>query len=177
MSETPLNDDQNKKNEDHFDDNAFLKRVRKGAAATMGFVGAVGVGLGGVAANETIQATSAQAVIDADKAAAQEKADALKKKFDATYSIEDTVGQFEVSEGSTLQQGVEGVLDGTIRSDDYDTFLASARNIGTVQSGDVVYVVQKDVDGNTDNGDETFVVKPAQVNHGQVTELPTPETH
>lgn len=180
MSETPIVDDPNTNihEAEINDDASFLRRAGKGALALGLVAGAAGLGAGAATVTEQLQDSAAASVIEIEKAHEAQQLTALDENLNATYPVESVIGEITIPEyGSTIEGEVRGVLGDNITADDYDVFLRSAQNQGSVQPGQSFSIVKADVDNNTTNGDETFVVKQTQVNHGVATELPTPETH
>ena len=165
-------------NESHF----LTKAATIGAALAVGGGAVIGVG-------QNIQRAdneAAFAALTAEKA--QQKAEyvlSAQELAQGMFTIEDVVDSFTIEQGSGVEDPALAVIEKSIGTDlyndlkpqFYDALGASIDLLGTVQPGQELTVVEADVDPEANNGNEYLVVKPTQINHGNVTELPSPDTH
>lgn len=162
----------------------FLKKAALTAGAGLALGAAITVAVG--QNNQRAENADAAAALYAEKA--QKSAEyvlSAQEMAKGMFSIEDVVGSFTVEQGSGLEGPALAVIENSLGTDlfndtkplFYDALRASIDLHGTVQPGDEKTVVEADIDPEANNGNEYLVVNQDQINHGTVTELPSPDTH
>ncbi len=102
----------------------------------------------------------------------------------AQYSSNDLIGEFTIKDGGLEAPALDvihGYLGDSVYDNNYplfyDTLLTSAKiqaKQAIPQPGDVYSVVAKDIDPEKNDGLEYLVVKPTQILHENITDIPTP---
>lgn len=160
MSETP-------KDEKPFS----LKKAGLIAAGVIGTAGYLVTQAGVNAHNDAIQEQQARDEFQQSQEAAEQRADTIRAAIEKQYDSSAVVGSFLAETDPTLIASAESILKESLGDEVYndnidrwyDDLLASAKIINAEyfpQPGETIHVVETDLDGNPDNGNE-YIVTPA----------------
>jgi len=163
---------------------SYIKDHPVETAIAIGVTGAAGFAAGAAAEGahrEAVAQEGSAAIEQAEIEAHENLVDALNAQYDADSLIK----MVRIPEGGNLEGQALNAIYETLGDDVYndtkplfyDLVHDSAKAHGIVHPGDEFAVIETDYDGDSSNGKEYLVVKPTQIVHSDITELPTPDTH